>query len=70
MYGLGMYILIWFNLLIYKKIKFVMKKWKIINDNYFLYYFVGFELIVFKFMNVFIESVEIRKLFICILNWC
>lgn len=70
MYGLGMYILIWFNLLIYKKIEFVMKKWKIINDNYFLYYFVGFELIVFKFMNVFIESVEIRKLFICILNWC
>lgn len=45
-----------------------MKKWKIINDNYLLYYFVGFELIVFKFMNVFIESVEIRKLFICILN--
>lgn len=22
-----------------------MKKWKITNDNYFLYYFVGFELI-------------------------
>lgn len=36
-----------------------MKKWKITNVNYFLYYFVGFELIDFKFMNVFIESVEI-----------
>lgn len=45
-----------------------MKKWKITNDNYFLYYFVGFELIVFKFMNVFIESAEIRKLPIRILN--
>lgn len=45
-----------------------MKKWKITNDNYFLYYFVGFELIVFKFINVFIESVEIRKLPIRILN--
>lgn len=45
-----------------------MKKWKITNDNYFLYYFVGFELIVFEFMNVFIESVEIRKLPIRILN--
>lgn len=26
-----------------------MKKWKITNDNYFLYYFVGFELIFFKY---------------------
>lgn len=45
-----------------------MKKWKITNNNYFLCYFVGFELTVFKFMNVFIESVEIRKLPTRILN--